>query len=488
LPYTESRTPKEILKELLPELQKQAEAARFYRNYYDGIHRIAGATARFKEIFGRFFPAAADNWMQVVVDSAVERLVIQGFRFGDPDQPADEDARELWNRSRLPLRSRMGITEAVKTGNSFLLVDKLYEQPRITVESPCECYVQVDPETGERIAGLKWWIGADKHAWAYIWTPEKVYRFRSAKPSRTANQRAAYEPVEGSAPEGVAHLVTRNDEPVVPLIPVENNPDLHHGGISDLDVAIPIQDRINKLCLDLDVDSEFHAAPQRWATGWEPPTDEHGNPLPAAKIEAATSRFLAFKSEETKVGQLPSNDPSSFVDPIGMYITHLAAVTKLPPHYLLGRMANIAGEALKAAETGLVAKCAGKIIDFSDPYEEAVSLALDENPEECTSLWRNPESRTFGQLVDGVVKLRTELALPLEMGWEMIGLTPEEIARAKKLIGLPERDFRALDRGMAERQKEEQVAQAIGSKPPVGGTAQPDPGGQGDPAAANNGR
>ena len=121
-----------------------------------------------------------------------------------------------------------------------------------------------------------------------------------------------------------------NIDGVVPMIPVENNPDMLPGGTSDLDVVIPLQDRVNKLCLDLDVGSEFHAAPQRWAAGWEPPTDDDGKPLPNTQIEAATSRFLAFSDPDTTVGSLPPGDPAAYVEPIEMYIQHIAAISANP--------------------------------------------------------------------------------------------------------------------------------------------------------------
>lgn len=445
---------------LLPCLDAQEQETNFFRDYYRGIHRIAAATQRFKEIFGRYFPAAADNWCKVIVDSPVERLTVQGFRFGGVDAEADDDAWDVWQHNKFDLRSKVLFTEAGKTGGAFVLVDDSYEPARLTVESRCEVYVERDPASGERLAAVKRYEGADGYSYVILYTADKIYRFRSKNKVR-GGSRPAYEALGGadSVPNGLG---------VVPMIPVENSPDIHDGGISDLEDVIPIQDRINKLCLDLDVDSEFHAAPQRWATGWEPPTDEAGNALPQTKIESATSRFLAFASPDTKVGQLPANNPSAYVQPIEMYVQHMAAISHTPPHYLLGRMVNMAGDALKVAETGLVAKCLNKQICFDDPLEEAICLATGrtgDDADKAEVIWSDPESRTFGQLVDGVVKLRQEVALPLEMAWEMIGLSPQQIGRAKKLIGLPDREFADLDRGMAERQRNEAMQRMLGQGP-----------------------
>src|SRR3954451_20577446 len=81
--------------------------------YYEGDHRLAFATAKFREAFGSLFAAIADNWMQIVIDSKAERLKVQGFRFGK--QPgADQLAWDIWQANGMDAASSMAHTEAVK--------------------------------------------------------------------------------------------------------------------------------------------------------------------------------------------------------------------------------------------------------------------------------------------------------------------------------------------------------------------------------------
>jgi hypothetical protein len=317
-------------------------------------------------------------------------------------------------------------TEAGKCGKAFILVDKTGDEPLITPEHPCEVYVHTDPATGERLAAVKQWHGDDKHAYATLYLPDGTHKYRSENQTRGLTGRPRYERIGAKIP---------NLDEVVPMIPVQNNPDMLDGGVSDLEVVIPLQDRVNKLCLDLDVGSEFHAAPQRWAAGWDPPVDEAtGRPLPETQVNTATSRFLAFSDPETKVGSLPPGDPNSYVQPIEMYIQHIAAISRTPPHYLLGKMANLSGDALKAAETGLVSKVMAKQEDFGDSWQEAIGLALGKDSSDAEVMWRNPESRTFAQLVDGVVKLHESLDVPRPMAYELIGMSPQQIERAEKFL------------------------------------------------------
>jgi hypothetical protein len=452
---TQQRSPGAWLTFLEPRLDVQSQSINIYRRYYAGVHRLSYATAKFKEAFARFFPPIADNWMQIVVDAPVERLRIIGFRYGgdagvDDVAPIDEDARKTWQRNNLDLVSRQVHTEAIKCGVAYLLVDPTPDEgPRITGEHAHQVYVHVDPESGERLAAIKRWVGDDEFTYANIYMPDGIVKFRSKEKVRNSGLGAAsYTRIDAGV----------NDLQVVPMIPVMNSPDMLHGGTSDLEVAIPIQDRINKLCLDLDVGSEFTAAPQRYASGWDPPRDpQTGQPLKKAQQAAAVSRMLAFPEVDTKVGSLPSGDPAAWVTPIEMYVKHLGAVSRTPPHYLLGQLANVSGDGMKMAETGLVSKSTAKQDDFADPWEETVSLSIGKDPENCEVLWGDPESRTFSQMVDAVVKVRDSLEIPLEVAWEMVGLTPQQINRIRRLLKV--KPGQSVDEVVQARKQAEQQAQ-----------------------------
>jgi hypothetical protein len=128
-----------------------------------------------------------------------------------------------------------------------------------------------------------------------------------------------------------------------------------------------------------------------------------------------------------------------------MLIQHLAAQTRTPPHYLLSSIINASGDALKAAEAGLVSKVEKKILDFSDPWEEAMRLAFlaKDDPTRgremaAHTMWRDPEKKSLSELADYGVKLRS-IGVPYEFIWPTLGFTPEDIRRMKELTGLPDR-------------------------------------------------
>lgn len=441
-------TPAAWLQLLEPKLNDQARRVRLYRDYYAGHHRLAFATQKFLEAFARFFPPMANNWMQIVVDAAVERLEVQGFRLGaaDPgvpswDQQADETAWEIWQANDLDAGSVMAHTEAVKCGKAYTLTWPSMDGglPLISIEHPSQVFVLTASENRRiRLAAIKRWVDEDGYAYANIYLPAQIHKWRSKEKLRSSTTTSDIQWVQQLDESG------ENPLGVVPIVPLENNPDLLLGGRSDLDVAMPIQDAVNKLCLDMQVSSEFHAYPQRTATGWELPRDSKGNIDKSAALRASQSTVWASEDVDTKFGQLTPGDVQNYIQPIEMYIDHLAALTRTPAYYLKGKMANLSADALRAAETGLVARVKRKIIDLGDGWEETMRLAFLASGDkkrgmamQAETLWADPEAKSIGAVVDAAVKMRESLSLPLEMCWQMLGFTPQQIKQARDFMNLP---------------------------------------------------
>jgi len=68
------QTPAAWLTSLERKLAAQQREIQIFEDYYDGNHRLAFATRRFRQAFGSLFNAFADNWCESVVDAPVERL------------------------------------------------------------------------------------------------------------------------------------------------------------------------------------------------------------------------------------------------------------------------------------------------------------------------------------------------------------------------------------------------------------------------------
>jgi hypothetical protein len=429
--------PNAVAQTLADKLDERLPAIERYAAYYQGQHRIAFATSKWRETFGALFAELSDNWCQLVVDASVERLKVIGFRFGSGDETADDAAWDLWQANYLDADSTLAHTEAVRSGIAYVLVVPNVDDadtPRITVETPAQCIVWTAPDDRrKRLAGLKRWQDDDgETARSILYTPERFYPYVRRKSSR--------EWVSDGAGYG-------NAIGIVPMVPMLNNPTMLADGISDLNVVIPLQDAVNKLLADMLVNSEYIAFPQRYATGLEIPTDpETGRPLDREQFLSSVSRMWVAEDDKVRFGQLAESDGAAYVKQVEVLIQHVAAQTRTPPHYLLGQSGSFpSGESLKATETGLVAKAKRKQITFGETWEESMRLAFLYRGDtvrgaaaNAETLWQDPESRSEGELVDALIKLQT-IGYPLEVLWAMHGESPQQIERMRRLKSLPDR-------------------------------------------------
>ena len=424
------------LRRLDAALQKRAPQLQKYEDYDAGKHKLAFATSRFRKTFGNLFSAFADNWCPLVIDAANERLAVEGFRFSDARE-ADQEAWDLWKRSHMDADSSLAHREAIKLGQSYCLVNPGPDGPRITVESPFDVIVARKSGTRrERAAALKKWLDESGRFYATLYLPAAVYKFESELP---------VDQVESTDPEHMkwrrrrgVEFATPNPLGVVPVVPLLNSPTMTGDGRSDLDQVIPIQDAVNKLVTDMIVASEFAAFRQRWATGLEIPTDpDTGRPLvDEQRFLASVARVWTVEDSEARFGEFSASDLRNYVVGIEMLIQHLAARTRTPPHYLLGQSGAFpSGESLKSTETGLVAKCVGKQLVLGEGHEEVMRLCFlakgdrkRGNDYGLEVIWRDPESRSMGEVVDAALKLKM-IGVPTEALWERIGASQAEIAR-----------------------------------------------------------
>jgi hypothetical protein len=436
-------TPDELAKALDNALDARMPAVERFEAYYEGEQSVAFATSKWRETFGSLFNELADNWCQLVIDASVERLKVEGFRFRPEGDNADNEAWQLWQANYLDADSTLAHTDACKTGLAYVLVlpnDAMPDTPRITVESPAQVIVLTAPDDRrKRLAALKRWREEDGSARAVVYTPDAFYRFARDKNRRTWQ-------ADGSAENPIG---------VVPVVPMLNTPTTLGDGVSDLLAVIPLQDSVNKLLADMLVNSEYVAFPQRFATGLEIPTDpETGRPLDRERFLSSVSRLWVSEDKDVSFGQLPEADGASYVRWIEMLTQHVAAISRTPPHYLLGQSGAFpSGESLKATETGLVAKVKRKQTTFGETWEEAMRLAFAYRDDTARAqavavetIWADPESRSEGELVDALVKMQT-LGVPLEALWERWGVSPQTRERWKTLKNLPKRSDAPPEQG-----------------------------------------
>lgn len=389
-------------------------------NYYEGRHPLPLAHEKVRATFHRMLSRCRANWVALVIDAVTERLHVEGFRLDSPN--ADNDAWDLWQRNELDAESELVHNEALVTGETYVTVWSDPDDPQvplITPEHASQMIHEYDPGHRRRLAAaLKVWIDdwtGQKMATLYL--PDGIHKFRAPKDGTEWSVR------EDSLPNPLG---------VVPVAVFRNRPRLLTGGRSEIGDLLDIQDRINKTIFDRMMAAEYSSYRQRYSIGMEIPRDEDGNPR--APFEAAVDRLWMAEDPEVRFGEFSATDLGPYIAAVEADINAMAAISRTPPHYLLGAMVNISGDALKAAESGLSSKAHSRARQFGESWEKVIRLAfgvLDDPRSKVTDgqvIWADVETRTEGERVDALTKMAT-LGVPNVALWERWGATPQEIER-----------------------------------------------------------
>ena len=427
----EAQSPIELVETLEKELAGRQVTLQRLQDYHDGKHRLAFSSQKFREAFGGMFSAFADNWCQLVVDAVEERLNVEGFRYGT-DPKADGDAWKIWQNNGLDAQSQLAHSEALIKGDSYAIVwGDSDGQPKISIESPRDVIVAYAPgDRSCRIAALKRWRDNDG-VHATLFTPDFVYKFE-----KEDKADGKWEPdIDDGSMEP---WPMPNPLGVVPVVQLTNRASLTSDyGVSEFLNVIPQQDMVNKLLADMMIASEYIAFPQRYVTGLELQVDEITGRA-VKPFEVAMDKLLVAEDPAAKFGTLTAGDLSNYVTGIETLVQHIASQTRTPPHYFFLGGNFPSGDAIKSAETGLVAKSRRKMRFFGEAWEEVIRLAfkVQGDPrgeiQDTETIWGDPEYRSESELADALIK-RSAIGVPKQQLWEDAGYSQTQISRFKAM-------------------------------------------------------
>lgn len=164
------------LERLLRRLVAQMSYCDSHWRFYEGRQPLAFASDNFNDAYGPRYRSLPANFMPLVIDAERERLIVQGFRFGDkPD--ADRTAWQIWQRNNLDAESQIAHEIALAKGVAYTLVTpRSGATPLITIEDPEQMVVETLPGNRRvRLAALKVWRGDDGYLRAYLFLPELIF-------------------------------------------------------------------------------------------------------------------------------------------------------------------------------------------------------------------------------------------------------------------------------------------------------------------------
>lgn len=421
--------------------QLSHEQARFDRleSYWAGDPPLPFGNQRMREAYRRLQRMSRTNFGLLLVESVVERLVVMGFRAsGDASGATDDAAWIQWQANRLDADSTLVHRAALIMSRSYVIVGDDPDKPGtplVTAEDPRQVIHESSP-TNRRdvIAAMKTWRDdVAQRQLAVVYLPDTVHYFASRPQIGEQStwdevwQADGWDIDTSEFPMGVA----RNPFGVVPVVPFVNRPCIDGSGIGEFEDVVDILDRINTSILDRCVISAMQAYRQRYATGVSL-LDENGNPT--GEFDPGADMIWVVEDENAKFGDFEAANLIPIIKAIESDVSYLGAVSRTPPSYLLAAIVNASGDALAAAEVGLVSKCLERTVEFGNSWENVYRLMSqisgNKVGDDAVVLWKDPQFRSLGELAAAAVQLATA-GVPWETRMVILNYSPTEIERMK---------------------------------------------------------
>ena len=443
---------RERLETGLAKLQEQEADWMELEQYHRGEHDLPFAPKGISHEYKDLMEISKAPWLRLVTKTPVQRLRVDGIRT-TRSADADEDRwLNVWKANGLDSRQRVVYTDAVVHGRGIFGVwpnvqDK--SKPIVRPESPRSIYIRPkDDDPFESDWAIKA-FGATGAKW------------NDANPVNTAiiYDETSFVRFERDGDDWIVRNSGVNPLGKIPFVEFSPSVDAEGRHESMIRPLIPMQKSIDVLRFDLLLAAQFAAYRQRIVTGYDPVIrdpetgepmwkkgpdgnillDPNGNPMPQVSSPGrpGVDRMMIFDGADAKVFDLPESNLSNYVTVVNNLVQHLAAVSQVPPQYLLGGLANLSGEALAAAESTLAALVADMQLSFGASFEQVMTLAGiaagdDDMPSEV--IWGDGQARSFSQTVDGIQKL-VSIGFPREAGFEMLpSATLEKVRRWMQMI------------------------------------------------------
>ncbi|MER5886795.1 phage portal protein [Streptomyces sp. NPDC001941] len=400
--------------------------------YNRGIQDRPYIPKRAEAEFGVMVSKSLENWLPLVVSTVAQNLMVEGYR--RPDEPGDLDPWRYWTDNLLDSRQAQVHRAALTFGKAYVSVLPGDTGPAIRPMSPLAVTGVAEDSDAEWLDHAVKFLGRAKRGdddydrWE-VWDAEAVSEVWALDGSE--------EPTDWEVVKSEPHGMGR-----CPVVQFRNRwadaPNTMPHELGEVAPLMPIQDRINCTTFDMLIAQSFSAFRQRWATGIEIPRDPKTG-RPVETFQAAVDRVWATGNKDVRFGQFDQTDLGGYLKSREAAVKSMAAISQVPPHFLLGGMVNISADALTAAESGLARKTHERQTIFGESWGQVLRLAAyavgDKDAAEDTEarvIWHDAEARSLAQTTDALGKLHQILGVPAEVLWERVpGVTTFDVERWK---------------------------------------------------------
>ncbi|MEO8650301.1 MAG: phage portal protein [Acidobacteriota bacterium] len=398
--------------------------------YYRGEHDLAFASEKFQNTFGTLFREFALNLCPAICDAIKDKLKVTGFRVesavenGTGDISAD--VASIWQRNRMASRSDEVHKEALKNGDSYVIVwPGADRNAALFPNAAADVLVVYDDEDVSRILwAAKRWRTRTSYLRLNLFYPDRIEKYISTRPSESFLP----DPKE-MVPITDGPSIVPNPYGVVPVFHFANNADIGTLGRSELEPAIPIQDGLNKSVLDMLVAMEFSAYRQRWAAGIEIEYDSEGRP--AAPFTAGIDHLWISENPNTRFGDFDTASLEQFLKVKDSFRIDMASVTGTPLYYLMPQTGGFpSGESLRKAETRFIAKVRDRQQGFGQVWADVMQFAARVEGIgniQLSAAWEDPSPLTERELLENIL-LRKQVGISQEQALREAGYGAVDIS------------------------------------------------------------
>jgi len=330
------------------------------------------------------------NYTKIVIDKMAGRLKVSEIAV--KDQTGQAYIEELTTRNDFTAFQGTMFRGAIRDGDSYAMVDP--QTLKWTSEPAYDGFSGIVAIFNPM---------QDYPAWACkVWSEADTKDLAGEDPASTVTMRLmVYQPgrithwkgqMNAQEVEPVMLAQEQGGQPVsenemtwplgfVPVIHFANSADNYTKyGESEIRVAVPAQDVLNRTLHSMVMASEFAAFKVSWSIGME--VDKSGiapgdvinlvltDPAGAIVTEMTEQQIEFLKA--VRVGEFEATDISQYTNQLSDITKHISQVTQTPIYGITAE-GNLSGEALKQLEIGLIGKC----VRFQNENSAAIKLLIE---------------------------------------------------------------------------------------------------------------
>lgn len=448
----------------LTQLRNKRARQRLLWRYYDGDHPQLWMTEKLRQTFGPAFEGSLqENYCELVVESVVGRLDVTGWgdkapaaagatpvegqtgTAGDtaPDAGAGgmtepQRMAEVWEANHLDLEQEELYRKARVAGEAYLIVWPRYDERGqqattdagtplwdVAVNDSQLVHLEVGGNRGQRLWAAKVWVDTTAPggpAWrANVYYDDELVRMRM--PSGKGGSGGLQ-----SMPAKADRFELDTDDPGGPnplgAVPVFRF-SRHRACRSALTIAVPVQDKINKLAANKMVAAEFAAWRQRVLLTAQDVPDSKLRPSPGGWLVLDPGgETEEGNAPETKVVELEATELANYDNSKSSEVDALFTLCQLPRHLRINPGTPPSGDAVRADESPFISMVEAHQKAYGASWAD-VAQALGYN---AVPTWRDAtvandeaEARTVEAYVRAMVPV--DIALEYVAGWPEEKLT-----------------------------------------------------------------